>query len=344
MRIVLKPYWIAEECFLQEAFMWVAFYHFPLSEIMPDYADFRFDPNQHDNYYPNIPNSHLYITNEEAIRVGLPTNPRWNALLEVNHIPEMWFFDPDLSNSSDSFVEQVTGKSIGQEEKENAIKLAFEDLYPDMDFEEVKKEALIRSEEQKKWDEKYEEYSERIKAKIFVALCEGSIAASGRAVPQNIDELKNHGWTDSQHDLIPSEYWRLESIDWEQSASDNKKGHYCHILVNTEQLMSVFPSPDPEQAKSVQIIADQYILNEEDASKPMIKGNRGRPPNNWNTFYLEVTSRVLKGELPEKKEAFISDMQEWCLKNWSKQIGRSTIHPIISPFYQKFKEQKNVRK
>lgn len=344
MRIVLKPYWIAEECFLWEAFLWGAFYRFPLSEIMPDCSDFRFDENCQEEYSPYIPDNHGYIESEEAIRVGLPSNPEWDSLLEANHIPEIWFFNHDLSNPSNSFVEQITGKSIREEDQKNAIKLAFADLYPDMNFEETKKEALRRSEEQNQWNEKYEDYAETIKAKIFLALREGKIAASGRPIPENIEEIGSYNWTDFEHIPIPADYWKLDGIDWEQSASNNKKGHYCHICVNTEQLMSVFPSPNSEQAKSVQIVADQYVLNEGDIIKPIPKGNRGRPSKDWDSFYNEVISRIYEDKVPDKQEAFISDMQEWCVEHWGKSPGRSTILEKINKFHNRHvKQLKNVR-
>jgi hypothetical protein len=344
MRIVLKPFWIAEECFLLEAFLWVAFNRFPLSEIMPDHGDFRFDANRHDEYSPYIPDTHGYIESEEAIRAGLPRNPEWDALFDDTRIPDISFFDPDLSSSHDLFVEKITGKSISKEDREQSVRLAFSDLYPNVDFEEAKAEALKRSQAQKDWDEKYEECAELTKTKIYLALREGKIDAVGRHIPANFEENENFYWTMSEHVSIPADYWRLEGIDWKQSASNNKKGHYCHICVNTEQLMSAFPSPDPEQAKSIQIIADQYILNEEDASKPLPKGNRGRPSKNWDAFYAEAMFRVYEGDLPDKQDAFIAGMQEWCTKNWGGNIGRSTISEKISPFYNRYKKnRKNVR-
>ena len=43
MKIVLKPYWVAEECFLQEALLWAGFLRVPLSEMTSERVDYRID-------------------------------------------------------------------------------------------------------------------------------------------------------------------------------------------------------------------------------------------------------------------------------------------------------------
>ena len=63
---------------------------------------------------------------------------------------------------------------------------------------------------------------------------------------------------------------------------------------------------------------------------------RGRPSLDWNSFYLELTDRIKSDDLPDKQESFIAEMQDWCIKNWGQQVGRSTLLQKISPFYKKY--------
>jgi len=311
LKLVLKPYWIAEECFLKEAILWVAFYRFPTSEIIPDHVDVRFDNDSQEEYAPSYPDDYLgYISSEECIRVGLPTNPEWDSLTEEDN------YEPE-------FLEMMHASSENEEQKQKLktqIPIAWE-----------------RRKKQQEWQEKYEEYIELIESKIFVALREGKLKATGRLIPAGDEE--SH-YTDFEHTEILADYWKLDKIDWEQSASDNAKGHYCHICVKTEQLLSLFPPPPAEEAKSVHMIAGQYLLDDEEAERVVAQSKRGRPSKNWDGFYVAVMDRLMAGGLPDKQEAFISEMQDWCVKHWGSSPGRSTILEKISPIYKKFKAVK----
>lgn len=310
MKLVLKPYWIAEECFLREALLWVALYRFPTSEIMPDTIDVRFDPESQEEYAASFPDDYYgYISSEECIRVGLPTNPEWDSMneeaLEQEHLENM------ISWSKDE-----------EEKKKLAAQIPA---------------AQERQKKQQEWQEKYDDYMEFIESKIFVALREGKLEATGRLIPDGDEESS---YTDFGHTKIPADYWKLDKIDWQQSASDSSKGHYCHICVNTEQLISLFPAPPAEEPKSVHLIAGQYLLDNDEAERIVAQSKRGRPSKNWDAFYVAVMERLMANGLPDKQEAFISEMQDWCVKHWGASPGRSTILEKISPIYKKFKDSK----
>ena len=122
------------------------------------------------------------------------------------------------------------------------------------------------------------------------------------------------------------------------SAMNGLNGHFIHIYVLTDQLFNIFSLPEARNTHSVQIIADQYVLLDdrgEDNISPRV--NRGRPAKNWDSFYAEIAIRVHLGTVPDKQEAFISEMQEWCLRNWGESVGRSTILEKVSPIYKKIK-------
>ncbi|MGQ0527580.1 MAG: hypothetical protein ACT4OY_06075 [Alphaproteobacteria bacterium] len=185
------------------------------------------------------------------------------------------------------------------------------------------------------WDRQYEERIEVIESKLFVALKDGTLKAFGRPVSVKREDYDVWDMAD-EHEEIPASFWRLNTIDWLQSASKNEKGHYCHIYVNTEQLFALFPPPMQEEAKAVSLIAGQYILGESQAPKSLKMGQRGRPALDWDSFNLELTDRLMRGNMPKKQEAFINEMQNWCRENWGFEPGRSTILQKISPYYKKY--------
>ncbi len=307
MKLILTPYWIAESCFLKEALLWAGFYRYPKSEILPDRVDFRFDFDRQQEYEPMIIDDYGYIESEEAVRVGLPPNPEWEAIFDDH---DMYMADADL-------LDRFLKMDISEFEKEK--------------FRQGHIKAVEQAKAQAEWDKKYEEYIEVVESKLFVALKDGTLKAWGKPAPIEDDVFT----TGDDHEEIPASFWRLNDIDWPQSASKNEKGHYHHIFVNTNQLFSLFPSPQAEEVKTVSLVAGQYVLSEEQPRKNLKNGKRGRPAMDWDSFHVQVSARLIKDGLPEKQEAFISDMQKWCLQNWGFEPGRSTILQKISPYYKK---------
>lgn len=321
MKLVLTPYWIAEECFLQEAIIWAGFYRYPKSEIVPDRVDMRFDSDVQEEFEPHTSDWHGYIESEEAVRVGLPPNPEWEALFDGEET--YMLSDPDTIN-------RLLELDIDEAEKDKLRK----------ELVKSKKQAKIQTE----WDQKYEAYIEVIESKFFVALREGKIRAYGRKLPHHhldkaydlLDRKGSWSWFDMEHEEIPADFWRLEGVDWYKSSAQNGENHYFHIYVKTEELMDVFPAPCGEVARSVSLIAGQYVLDDSQAEKIKKTRKRGRPSLDWDSFFLELAGRIKNDDLPEKQEAFIAEMQGWCLEHWGQEVGRSTLLEKISPFYQRY--------
>lgn len=308
MGIVLVPYWIAEECYLSEALMWAAFQRYPKSEIIPDRVDMRFDHDYQEEYEPNIPDWHGYIESEEAERVGLPPNPEWEALFE----------------------------------NDDNMKLLQSN--PEQYFAEEAKKREAQAEKQEEWNGLYEAYIERIQSRFFNALGDGELKAYGRKLPhpdlgkavEMMDEKGSWSWFDIEHEEIPSDFWRLQHIDWNQSAAENGKAHYCHIYLKTENVMSIFPAPETEDTQTVSVIAGQYVPYDGQVPRKANIGKRGRPAYDWESFHLEMARLVKAGDLPKKQEAIIPTMQAWCREKWGKEPGRSTLIEKISPYYGMF--------
>lgn len=313
MSVILIPHAVAEECFLIEALMWAGFYRYPTSVIMPDGVDYRFSKGQLDNYQPNLIDDHGYIESDEAVLVGLEPNPAWEAAIsDFDNEDEYYFF----SSSPEHINQMLSIEGLPKEERQK--------------YKKALPQAEKRKKEQGKWDKAYTEYIELRKAKIFIALKEGELKSFGRPVTLKEKDYDDYG----EHKEIPNNFWRQYDIDWKQSALENEKGHFCHIYIETDKLFELFPPPAPEQVNNVSLIADQYVLDEDASSSKIKASKRGRPALDWDAFYLEVMDRVTKKDLPDKQEAFIAEMQEWCSRHWGREVGRSTLLQKISPIYK----------
>jgi len=320
---VLTPCPIAEECFLSEALAWIAFNRFPLFESPNGEGDMRFHHDYQEEYEPSLPSVET-PDNDECSRAGLPANPEFEVLMNGEYFPS--------PETSESFLNLP-----GIDEKQKA------------EFREDIKRAYDYQKKKDAWTEKYEAFIEVPKSKLFLALREGKLQAQGRLLPKSnldeaieeMDKLGSWSWTDLEPEPIPAGFWRQKAVKWEESAAETENVHYMHIHVNTAQLMALFPPPPAEDAKSVSLVAGSYILDEAAPTKITKTGKRGRPAENWDTFHLEMFDRLKTNNIPEKQEAFIQDMQAWCLKNWGKEPGRSTLLQKISPFYDRFIRKKS---
>jgi hypothetical protein len=104
-------------------------------------------------------------------------------------------------------------------------------------------------------------------------------------------------------------------------------------------LFREIPLPDPKPAHDVAQIGDNFVLTRElktDIQLPAV----GRPPLKWDDFHVEIAKRVQRGELPSKQEAYISEMQAWCVSRWGQEVGRSTLLQKIKPYYDSFVRSK----
>lgn len=312
MKLILEPHWIAEECFLYEALLWVAFHRYPKSEMIYGEADYRFHHDYQEEYEASIPNDPGCIQSDEAVRVGLQPNPEWEYLSEP--YDEETYYTQDLD-----LVNLMLEMNIPNDEKAK--------------YEAILPAAKERKKQQDEWDAAYDDFIQVIEAKLFIALKEGRLKAFGKPVTLDKDGFQNGG---GEHEEIPTKHWRQDDIKWTASASENKTGHYSHIYVETDQLFELFPPPDAEDTKHISVVAGQYVIDEENTEKIKIPHKKGRPSYDWPSFYMELMDRHQAGNIPNKQEAFIAEMQQWCKDNWGKDVARSTLLEKISPFYNRY--------
>jgi hypothetical protein len=56
----------------------------------------------------------------------------------------------------------------------------------------------------------------------------------------------------------------------------------------------------------------------------------------WDRFHLEIAKRLMAGKIPEKQDAFVAEMHEWCRTTLGVKPGESTLKQRIKPYYDTF--------
>lgn len=124
----------------------------------------------------------------------------------------------------------------------------------------------------------------------------------------HLEDIRWEGWDDMEWTQIPSDFWVSERIHWKECWAEGVTKAFCMIFVDVAKLIECFP---PELKKAEDIAsAGSVLVKLGSVKKPqetMIK--RGRRPFDWDSFHVEVTKRLLKGNVPRKQEAFIAEMQ-----------------------------------
>ncbi len=313
MKKIFEETEIAEYCFLFEALKWTGFTQYPKKMYGEKAIDVRLDDSWQENYEAELPSyESKFISSDEAERVGLPKNPDWEELISDEDI----FTHP---NDSDFLRKMLKYEHSDKEKSELEKKL---------------KSAEEHQKKQAAWEKLYDSYIELYKSKLFVALREGKIFAMGRVIPEDESDDNWSYWTDNKHEPISKEVWSLSNIDWDNSTLKDKSHHYCHILVKVDDLLQCFPEPEPDEIKQVSVIAGQHVIDEAAPANAKIRAKRGRKSLAWQEFYVEVAARLKAANIPDKQEAFVAEMQEWCMKAWGKEVGRSTILEKVSPFFK----------
>jgi hypothetical protein len=190
------------------------------------------------------------------------------------------------------------------------------------------------------WRPKYEEAVEYPATRIYMALREGKLTGSGKALrdrdPEKAVEILKVGerLSDLPTVAIPREFWSLKGIDWTSNCARGGQEHYCWIRCRMDEVLSVFPAKSHSVVSGVERIGENFVLSE----APYKAGARarGRPSYPWEAFDLEVTDLLLRGDLPEKKEAGIQHLQDWFEKTHNLQVSRTAIGQRLKPYYDRF--------
>lgn len=304
---VLTPTEIAPKCYLFEALYWVAFNRYPIIDTYDENGDdIRF--SEEFIYEFDIP-LHQGLTPEECNHIGLPADPE---------SIDVYYAKPEQ-------ISRILEMDLSREDRQTYEKELVESI-------EHHKNIDI-------WREHFNEFIEIYKSKLFVALKEGLISSWGTIVasanaPEETKQLYGQQ-EELSFNKIPSRSWRLNNIDWEKCSLKKGDLYYYLIHINTGELLQQFPGSEPELATNVLTLAGQYLLDSDQSQKPKRTSNRGRRPSlDWNKVHVEIARRFKIGDLPEKQESFIAEMEAWCFETLNHRPGRSTLLQKISPYYK----------
>lgn len=322
--VILKPTYVVSECFLAAARDWIAFYRFPTKGAAKDRAGYVIVDDEKTKFpLQEIDRCSAEFDAFECKRIGVPIHPDIEAC----------FDDDDWPTESAEFYEYMISQTAESAEKQQLIQSLAK--------------AKILHDKKHEWYEQILEKQELAEAKLFAALKEGKIIAFGR-VPQphhknDIIPLADQAFhmPGTEHQNIPTTFWRGQSIDWNSSKAFVDKTRYVHIYVQTKNLFDIFPLPSASSTSAVKLISGNYVLDTTVSGDEPVSSKVGRPSMNWQEFLFEVHDRFTKGNIPKKQESFIAEMQEWCMAHWGITPGRSTILEKVKPYYDARSEKKN---
>lgn len=307
-----QPVEVPERCFLHEAMLWLAFQRLPVALYNDQNKEIRSatDYEGHDIESPGGP-----LTDEECERAGIPPDPNFHFLVDDKPMPFLTYNDLEPQFGHDEALRQV---------KEA------------MDKEQADHERACAE-----WQPHYDKVTEYAASRIFVALRDGQLRASGRLLPCiNVDEAMTRLKAEERYvgdlDLteIPRSFWSLKGIHFAISAAQNSDSYYCHVVLGTDDLLRAFPGD--RKSVGVEQVGDTIVLNETAHSPSQPRTPRGRPSYPWERFHLEVSALLQSNSLPAKKEAAIQHLQSWFERELGIRPSRAAISEKLTPYYDRF--------
>ena len=76
---------------------------------------------------------------------------------------------------------------------------------------------------------------------------------------------------------------------------------------------------------SVRRLGNVFAVEADTESTSRADRRRGRKPFKWNEMHVELGRMIERGEVPQKKEALIAHLMEWCREKWGRPVSRSAI-------------------
>jgi hypothetical protein len=279
--------------------------------------DLREDTDFIDGLIPDHLADEDPLSDEECAKADLPPNPEHRRLESG-----------DFLNKPDFYIRLLE-------------RVEYEDIRKRYAQQLIEAETFVA--QKKEWDAEFEAFIDLHKTRLFLELREGRIHALGQELPQpsfigslvELEESGWEGWHNIEWQTIPPDFWISTKINWAESWAEGKTTAYCLILMDFKELFNHFP-PRTEISDGVVKIGNAFAQDTNKTTVPTRTMQRGRPSYDWDAFHLEVAKRLLQGNVPAKKEAFVADMQDWCKDNWHREIGRSTVSQKLKPYYDQF--------
>ena len=190
-------------------------------------------------------------------------------------------------------------------------------------FEGVDVEALQLEE----WNQK--QSLAVAKKELFSALRDGDIPAHGRYSDQHEHNWHADEWTQQTYEnhsekrtKIPSEFWRHEGINWDQSCARSQVGEYDDIILSREDVLAVWPMDVAQEGE------DPASYQEDLPKQPGKKrGPKERYPE--NEFYALCALETAANDLPETQCQSALNIDPLSASNIDPSCGREEVVPVV---------------
>jgi hypothetical protein len=351
-RVYLQQVYPSQICFLDEVLYWVTFQRLPLHFVDLDGNDVRSVVMP--GYRVDFDSTDHTLEDGECERVGLPRDPRnsftWASritllddLERLAALAQEWNVMSRAHNMSSAHYLSRLKRVVARTR-----------LLRDAGVIGVTPNEIAQLHKKlERWKPKYKKVIELPAARVYVALKEGKLGASGILLSDvdaetALEALARQGRNLSNfRDVeISREFWSEQEIFWELSAARNDHEHYCQIHCDTEKVLSLFP---PESLISgAPVIGTRFgsffvlegpATGGRPTTRPAIQRTRrpGRPPQYpWGEVHLELTSLIASGKLPNKKEAGIEHIRNWFTSQNLSPPSRAAIGEKLTPYYDRF--------
>lgn len=178
----------------------------------------------------------------------------------------------------------------------------------------------------------FQQLIDRAFSKVFNVLSSGALKSEAW-IFANRDDEESEPWLDP----VPTNIWTFRDFDLNTCDLVSGKIRYASIQVLVTEAMTLFPTPEPVlKAGSGSVIGDTLMLSTGRASA-LVRRPVGRPPKGTATA-RDVTQRIfrqklLRGELPEKKEAQIQEVVDFVQEAFGEKVARSTAQSYLKGIY-----------
>ncbi len=317
------PSKIAERCFLSEAILWLLLREVPkLEYFSAEGGDDRFsdDREGEGGYCADLTG----LTDADCEKINIPPNPA--AQLEDYGSDRVTFATLDL-------IDQYEGKD------DNLTNL----FKKDHSSEEIDEARRLR-EEHSEWIEMVDSAMELPRVQILQAILQGKLPAFCRNNIQYIpDEDEDPDEADLKSDELfvnredscafveaPLHIFRATKIDWQHSSSTIGDLMFQDICVDTNALLQAFPDPNEHFITVVRV--GDVLFSKDDGLPTPNRPQRGRPSLPWAEMHQELGRWIERDSIPNKKEALVAELMEWCRMKWGRAVSRSAIQSQLRNF------------
>lgn len=321
------PVEIAERCFLSEAILWLLLREVPICEsfsLEGEDARFSLEREGEGGHVADLTG----LTPHDCEKIGISPNPA--EQLEDFSSDRVTYITLDQ-------LDGVFGKTPYLVDK----------IYKKHTKEEIE-EARKMKEDYDKWVKVVEIAMELPKVKILQAILNGDLPVFCRnriddEIDLGEDEDEDEGSNNSEtedpyvdrndpHDFVkaPIHIIKAKNIDWQLSCSTIDKLNYQDICVDTMTLLRLFPDPN-EHIATVSRVGDVLFPKDDDLPATN-RPQRGRPSLPWAEMHQELGRRIERGIIPDKKEALVAELMDWCRTKWGRVVSRSAIQSQLRNF------------